>query len=290
MALARLVERGPPNRGCQRSRFGQGGAYGRWRLRLAGSGAQPTPWSDRFPARPHSAEQKGPYKNAIARPLTTLTLERPTGCRLASARKPGRGAPGDDRFRPTVRSGSSFSWLARTGFGIDQEHREGLAMASAEAERPTGGELSVAISNRMVQLSRRTTGRGPTKSRTTIGRDHVLIMIPDALTTGERTLVEAGYGEEVILTRRRFQEVMRPEATRMIEELTGRTVIGMMSDNHANPDLGVGVFIPEPTGGPSSVSRRKTAGREQVDFGSRLGLRFVHVPELFVGKRQPSLA
>jgi uncharacterized protein YbcI len=119
-------------------------------------------------------------------------------------------------------------------------------MATPSDRRPTGGELSVAISNGMVQMLRRYTGRGPTKARTTVGRDHVLIMIRDALTQGERTLVDAGYGNEVMLTRRRFQEVMRPEATRMVEELTGRSVVGFMSDNHANPDLGVEVFILAP--------------------------------------------
>jgi uncharacterized protein YbcI len=119
--------------------------------------------------------------------------------------------------------------------------------------RPTGGELSVAISNGMVQLLRQYTGRGPTKARTTVGRDHVLIMIQDALTRGERTLVEAGYSDDVLRTRRRFQEVMRPEATSMIEELTGRSVVGFMSDNHANPDLGVEVFILEPDDRPSAL-------------------------------------
>jgi uncharacterized protein YbcI len=128
--------------------------------------------------------------------------------------------------------------------------REGLAMASTGDGRPTGGELSVAISNGMVQLLRQYTGRGPTKARTTVGRDHVLIMLQDTLTRGEQTLVDAGYAEEVLLTRRRFQEVMRPDASRMIEELTGRSVIGFMSDNHANPDLGVEVFILEADGRP----------------------------------------
>ena len=126
-------------------------------------------------------------------------------------------------------------------------------MASGGAEAPTGGELSVAISNRMVQMLHRYTGRGPTKARTTIGRDHVLVMLGDALTIGERTLVEAGYAEEVMHTRRRFQEVMRPDAIEMVEELTGRTVVGFMSDNHANPDLGVEVFILEPDGRPAAL-------------------------------------
>jgi uncharacterized protein YbcI len=126
-------------------------------------------------------------------------------------------------------------------------------MASTGDGRPQGGELSVAISNGMVQLLRQYTGRGPTRARTTVGRDHVLIMVQDALTRGERTLVDAGYQHEVMSTRRRFQEVMGPEATRMIEGLTGRPVVGFMSDNHANPDLGVEVFILEPDGRPAEL-------------------------------------
>jgi uncharacterized protein YbcI len=145
-----------------------------------------------------------------------------------------------------------FSWLARAEFPIRMT-REGLAMASKGDGRPTGGELSIGISNGMVHLLREYTGRGPTKARTTIGRDHVLIMLQDTLTRGERTLVDAGYAEQVLLTRRRFQEVMRPEASKMIEDLTGRQVVGFMSDNHANPDLGVEVFILEPDGQPAAL-------------------------------------
>lgn len=132
-------------------------------------------------------------------------------------------------------------------------------MSSTSDARPTGGELSVAISNGMVHLLRQYTGRGPTKARTTVGRDHVLIMVQDALTTGERTLVDAGYGDEVMFTRRRFQEVMRPEATKMVEELTGRPVVGFMSDNHANPDLGVEVFILQPNGKPAELAEGESS-------------------------------
>jgi uncharacterized protein YbcI len=132
-------------------------------------------------------------------------------------------------------------------------------MPSTRDARPTGGELSVAISNGMVHLLRQYTGRGPTKARTTVGRDHVLIMVQDALTTGERTLVDAGYGDEVMFTRRRFQEVMRPEATKMVEQLTGRPVVGFMSDNHANPDLGVEVFILQPNGKPAELAEGESS-------------------------------
>ena len=40
--------------------------------------------------------------------------------------------------------------------------------------------------------------------------------------------------------------VMRNDCTRDIEELTGRKVVGFMSDNHIDPDLAVEVFVLAP--------------------------------------------
>ena len=48
--------------------------------------------------------------------------------------------------------------------------------------------------------------------------------------------------------RRRWQRVMRTSCSREIEQLTGRKVVGFMSDNHIDPDIAVEVFILEPVG------------------------------------------
>ncbi len=121
-----------------------------------------------------------------------------------------------------------------------------LTPPSEGSERPVGGALAAAISNRMVRILRSYSGRGPTKARTTVGRDHVLVVLHDTLTTAERTLVAHGNGELVLQTRHSLQKAMREEATRMVNELTGRTVIGFMSDNHIDPDLAAEVFVLEP--------------------------------------------
>lgn len=128
-------------------------------------------------------------------------------------------------------------------------------------ESESGGGLALSISNAMVQLIRETTGRGPTKARTTIGRDHVLVMLRDTLTKGERKLAANGYGEEVLRVRHRYQEILRPEATAMIEELLGRRVIGFMSDNHLDPDLAAELFVLEPAddGGQAQLAEADSA-------------------------------
>jgi uncharacterized protein YbcI len=108
------------------------------------------------------------------------------------------------------------------------------------------GQLTAAISNTVVKALARTTGRGPTKAKTTLGDNGVFVVVQDSLTVGERTLTSAGQGQVVLDLRRRWQAVMRVDVSREIEELTGRKVVGFMSDNHIDPDLAVEVFVLEP--------------------------------------------
>jgi uncharacterized protein YbcI len=117
--------------------------------------------------------------------------------------------------------------------------------------RHQDGRLAAAISNTVVHALARTTGRGPTKAKTTLGDNGVFVVLQDSLTVGERTLTEAGESAAVLDLRRRWQRVMQKEVSREIEELTGRTVIGFMSDNHIDPDLAVEVFVLEPLPEPS---------------------------------------
>lgn len=113
-------------------------------------------------------------------------------------------------------------------------------------QRPQGGELAAAISDTVVRALARTTGRGPTKARTTLGDNGVFVVLQDSLTRGEQTLVKAGQNAAVLDLRKRWQLVMEKEISLEIEELTGRKVIGFMSDNHIDPDLAVEVFVLEP--------------------------------------------
>jgi uncharacterized protein YbcI len=110
----------------------------------------------------------------------------------------------------------------------------------------TDGKLAAAISNTVVKALARTTGRGPTKAKTTLGDNGVFVVLQDSLTVGERTLTDAGQGQAVLDLRRRWQGVMEAEVSREIEELMGRKVVGFMSDNHIDPDLAVEVFVLEP--------------------------------------------
>ena len=112
-----------------------------------------------------------------------------------------------------------------------------------EEQQPAGATLHAAISHAVVGLLREYTGRGPTKSRTTIRDNVVLVMLDQTLTKGEQSLVNKGRVDKVIEIRHEFQEAMREESMAKVAQLTGRQVIAMLSANHVNPDIGAEIYV-----------------------------------------------
>lgn len=113
-------------------------------------------------------------------------------------------------------------------------------------ERLCGGPLATAISNAVVRRIAEISGRGPSRARTTIGHDSVFVVVEDSLTIGERGLVRIGDETLVLRMRDGLQRAIRESLDGDIETLTGRKVIGFMSANQIEPDLGVEVFILAP--------------------------------------------
>jgi uncharacterized protein YbcI len=109
------------------------------------------------------------------------------------------------------------------------------------------GSLTVAISDAMVGVLARHTGRGATSAWTTIGPDLIVCVMADALTKGEKSLVRHGNGQAVLDIRRAYQDSMAEEAIRTVEELSGRRVAAFLSNNHIDPDLGVETFVLYPS-------------------------------------------
>ena len=113
-------------------------------------------------------------------------------------------------------------------------------------DHPHDGSPNAQISRSAVQTLRDYTGRGPTRARTTINTDSVMIVLGDILTKGERKLADSGKAERVLAVRHDFQLVMREELVAAVERTLDRKVIAFMSDNHLDPDIAVEVFILEP--------------------------------------------
>jgi uncharacterized protein YbcI len=112
--------------------------------------------------------------------------------------------------------------------------------------RLEGGALNAAISETLVRLLAESTGRGPTKARTTIDRDLIVVVLQNSLTPGERYLADEHRTEQVLDMRRAYQDAISSDCIASIEDLTGRTVLAFMSANHIDPDLAAEVFILQP--------------------------------------------
>ena len=96
--------------------------------------------------------------------------------------------------------------------------------------------VTSAISDAMSSLLSRRTGRGATSSWTTFSRDLIVCVMGNALTNGEKSLVQFGRPEAVLSIRKAYQESMAQEAIGIVEELSGRRVAAFMSNNHIDPD------------------------------------------------------
>ena len=108
---------------------------------------------------------------------------------------------------------------------------------------PGHSRLTAAISTAVVHVFSQYTGRGPTKARTTIDGELVVVILRDGMTKGERALVIGGREDEVLQLRRAFQDNMRQDLVAVIERLTERSVEAFMSANHTNPDAGAEIFL-----------------------------------------------
>jgi uncharacterized protein YbcI len=114
--------------------------------------------------------------------------------------------------------------------------------------RPSGhGDVLTAISDGLVALLKEFYGRGPTRAKSYYEDDLVVCVLRGGFSRVEETLLAGGRGQAVIQQRMEFQEVMSERFAKVIEDATGKRVIGFMSGNQQDPDLMCEVFILAPT-------------------------------------------
>ena len=125
-------------------------------------------------------------------------------------------------------------------------------------------DQGLAIANAITKLHRDNYGRGAASARTVMGRDHVAVFLEDIYTTGERTLIDAGHFDQVHRTRSTFQQTMRAEFSKAVEQITGRKVVAFMSEVHADPDVAAELFVLAPVAAagnmPPGTRPRRGAG------------------------------
>jgi uncharacterized protein YbcI len=108
------------------------------------------------------------------------------------------------------------------------------------------GDVLTAISDGLVALLKEFYGRGPTRAKSYYEDDLVVCLLRGGFSRVEQTLLAGGRGASVIQQRMEFQDVMRERFEAVIEQATGRQVIGFMSGNQQDPDIMCEVFILAP--------------------------------------------
>jgi uncharacterized protein YbcI len=112
-----------------------------------------------------------------------------------------------------------------------------------ERDRSSLGEIRATIGNEIVRLQAEYYGKGPTRAKTYIVEDLVVVVLEESFTRAEKTLAERGEREAIEHIRRRFQQQMADEFTSVVEQATGRKVRVFLSETNIDQDVSVETFL-----------------------------------------------
>ena len=99
------------------------------------------------------------------------------------------------------------------------------------------------ISREMVRLQAEYYGKGPTRAKTYIVEDLVVVVLEETFTRAERTLADRGERDAIQHIRRRFQQQMADSFTSIVEQATGRKVKTFLSETDIDDDVSVETFL-----------------------------------------------
>jgi uncharacterized protein YbcI len=113
----------------------------------------------------------------------------------------------------------------------------------AERDRSSLGEMRATISKEIVRLQAEYYGKGPTRAKTYIVDDLVVVVLEESFTRAEKTLAERGEREAIEHIRRRFQQHMGDAFTSVVEQATGRKVRVFLSQTNIDQDISIETFL-----------------------------------------------
>ena len=128
---------------------------------------------------------------------------------------------------------------------MEEDLQSGDIRETDEPDRNEQGALRQAISNAVVGLYKQHYGRGPTRCRTYLQPELVVVVLGGGYTASEQTMFEAGRWYQVREARQQWQDSMQVRFVEAIEKLTASQVQAFMSANHQDPDLAVELFVLE---------------------------------------------
>ena len=112
-----------------------------------------------------------------------------------------------------------------------------------EGDQKALGETRAKISKEIVRLQAEYYGKGPTKAKTYVVEDLVVVVLEESFTRAEKTLAERGEREAIQHIRRRFQQQMAESFISIVEQATGRRVRTFLSETDIDQDVSVETFL-----------------------------------------------
>ena len=116
-----------------------------------------------------------------------------------------------------------------------------------------GQTLLSQLSNEMVQAQKEYYGKGPTKAKSYMLDDFLVIVMRGGVLPAERTMIDAGREDAVREFRQEFQNEMGARLIARIEELTGRNVVTYQSQTLFDPDMMFEIFVFDSAAGEEVV-------------------------------------
>lgn len=164
----------------------------------------------------------------------------------AKCHRPTPGAPsGSAWWRVSCASPRLLSTIRRVELASDSGG-QGRFGEAAEGH----GRVREDISRGVVQLLKEYGGKGPTKARTYIEENLVLVVMQGGFTRAEQTLFEDGKWQDVRAMRHAFSDTMEGRLTELIDQAMGRQVLAFLSASHQDPDVQIEAFLLD---GPSGA-------------------------------------
>jgi len=116
-------------------------------------------------------------------------------------------------------------------------------LSVGEGDQSSLGPMRATISKEIVRLQAEYYGKGPTRAKTYIVEDLVVVVLEESFTRAEKTLAERGEREAIEHIRRRFQQQMADDFTSAVEQATGRKVRVFLSETNVDHDVSVETFL-----------------------------------------------
>jgi len=143
-------------------------------------------------------------------------------------------------------------------------------MTEAPLEDPLeerGGDMLSRISTEMVRAQKKYFGKGPTSAKSYMLDDFLLIVMRENRTVAERTMVDFGRVDLVREFRQEFENEMTAKLEGMIEDLTGRKILGYQSQTIIEPDIVIEIFFFDRSGEEQEIDSTARGQLEDPSIG-----------------------